>query len=158
MPSPPLAPAVDETLSTPFSLARSAFDAMGSPANGCTQSSGNAIASSSIRSMPSPTATPRRPVASSPVDLSIGDDESKVAGPSGSQGKIKPADAIFTKSKAKPSTQPPATGQTKLSSFFAQPTPENKWKTPPASSQKPAKRRSTSAASPDLTTSQAPPL
>ncbi|ORY33511.1 Endonuclease/exonuclease/phosphatase [Naematelia encephala] len=124
-PAPVQTPRADESLSTPFSLARAAFDAIDAGPSRVTR----------------PFPSPEESVKTQAIDLTLNSDLPV-------HPTLKHRRSSET-SKSKPkATKPPQNGQTKLSSFFAQPKPPPKAKrkstTPPISPSTPVKRPSLS--------------
>ncbi len=133
-PSPPPVPAVEESLSTPFSLARAAFDSIDGTPPKLHELSPDAEASSSRK--------PRASAAAS--DLTLDEQNGQSQGsPATSPGRRK---SDSEKSRAKVA-KPPPSGQTKLSTFFAQPPSKAKRKSP-TPSDPPSKQQDSSPAAP----------
>lgn len=133
-PSPPSAPTIDESLSTPFSLARAAFDSIDTPPTRPPSVPSRYEAPSSRKARPEVL----------PIDIT-GDAECMDEGSPKGRSNGKQIDhSAKNRSKA---ARPPVSGQTKLSTFFAQPQSTAKRKSPPPTPP-PPKRQTSSPAGP----------
>ncbi|KAK8853199.1 exodeoxyribonuclease III [Kwoniella newhampshirensis] len=152
IPSPMAPSSPDQSIATPFSLARAAFNAMDEPAQAASPNSDKITFPNGEASASSTRQTSR----DTAIDMSVDDDPT----PSIIKPKIiKPRNDSKTKTLS--SSAKSATGsQTKLSSFFAQPPSKAKRKTPPlpspSSSQSATKPKRPSLASISSSPSRSP--